>query len=213
MVFMLIMTVVAYITLKQVTEDTTEYISDLSYRIKRGEQDALIKMPIGILFYDKEGYIEWINPYMQRYFDNQEVLGKPLKEVDRQLYEQLEAKQDNKDKDIEVKLHGRAFSLMIQKDIDAVYLMDVTHYAQIRQEYEDTRLVIGQIFLDNYDEVTSAMNDKDISNLGNFVTNALADWAKEFGIYLKRVDEDHFFILTYAKTLKSIRGRKIQDPR
>ena len=43
MVFMLIMTVVAYITLKQVTEDTTEYISDLSYRIKRGEQDALIK--------------------------------------------------------------------------------------------------------------------------------------------------------------------------
>ncbi len=52
---------------------------------------------------------------MQRYFDNQEVLGKPLKEVDRQLYEQLEAKQDNKDKDIEVKLHGRAFSLMIQK--------------------------------------------------------------------------------------------------
>ena len=58
MVFMLIMTVVAYITLKQVTEDTTEYISDLSYRIKRGEQDALIKMPIGILFYDKEGYIE-----------------------------------------------------------------------------------------------------------------------------------------------------------
>lgn len=79
MVFMLIMTVVAYITLKQVTEDTTEYISDLSYRIKRGEQDALIKMPIGILFYDKEGYIEWINPYMQRYFDNQEVLGKPLK--------------------------------------------------------------------------------------------------------------------------------------
>ena len=210
MVFMLIMTVVAYITLKQVTEDTTEYISDLSYRIKRGEQDALIKMPIGILFYDKEGYIEWINPYMQRYFDNQEVLGKPLKEVDRQLYEQLEAKQDNKDKDIEVKLHGRAFSLMIQKDIDAVYLMDVTHYAQIRQEYEDTRLVIGQIFLDNYDEVTSAMNDKDISNLGNFVTNALADWAKEFGIYLKRVDEDHFFILTYAKTLKVLEEEKFK---
>ena len=44
------------ITLKQVTEDTTEYISDLSYRIKRGEQDALIKMPIGILFYDNKFY-------------------------------------------------------------------------------------------------------------------------------------------------------------
>ncbi len=91
--------------------------------------------------------------------------------------------------------------------------MDVTHYAQIRQEYEDTRLVIGQIFLDNYDEVTSAMNDKDISNLGNFVTNALADWAKEFGIYLKRVDEDHFFIPDLCQDTQSIRGRKIQDPR
>ena len=52
--------------------------------------------------------------------------------------------------------------------------MDVTHYAQIRQEYEDTRLVIGQIFLDNYDEVTSAMNDKDISNLGKFRDECLS---------------------------------------
>lgn len=205
----LIMIVVAYVTLKTITEDTTEYISDLSYRIKRGEQDALIKMPIGILFYDKANLIEWINPYMQRYFGKQEVLGKPLLEVDAQLYDQVKNYQ-GKGKEIEVKLHDRSYSLMIQKDIHAIYLMDVTKYAKIRQRYEDTRVVVGQIFLDNYDEVTSAMNDKDISNLGNFVTNALSDWAREFGIYLKRVDEDHFFILTYAKTLAVLEEEKFK---
>ncbi len=38
-------------TLGKIVERTNEYISDLSYRIKRGEQDALVQMPIGILFY------------------------------------------------------------------------------------------------------------------------------------------------------------------
>lgn len=199
----------AYFSLRRVTEDTSEYISDLSYRIKRGEQDALIKMPIGILFYDKEYFIEWINPYMQRYFDKQDVLGKPLKEVDPELFESLQNEQ-GQGKATEIKLHGRSYNLMIQKDIHALYLTDVTKYVEIRKRYEDSRLVIGQIFLDNYDEVTSSMNDKDISNLGNFVTNALSDWAKEFGIYLKRVDEDHFFILTYAKTLSVLEKEKFK---
>lgn len=206
---LIVMIVVVFATLKQVTEDTTEYISDLSYRIKRGEQDALIKMPIGILFYDTSGLIEWINPYMQRYFRKQEVLGKPLKEVDPQLYQAL-VNMEDKEKNIEVKLHDRTYNLMFQKDIHALYLLDVTHYANIQQEYDETRLVIGQIFLDNYDEVISSMNDKDISNLGNFVTNALSDWAKEFGIYLKRVDEDHFFILTYARTLAVLEQEKFK---
>ena len=38
-----------FYALETIAKNTNQYISDLSYRIKRGEQEALIKMPIGIM--------------------------------------------------------------------------------------------------------------------------------------------------------------------
>ena len=40
-------------------EETNKYVSDLSYRIKKGEQEALIQMPIGILLYNEKYEIQW----------------------------------------------------------------------------------------------------------------------------------------------------------
>ena len=88
--------------------------------------------------------------------------------------------------------------------------MDVSYYAAIKEQYEDSRIVLGQLFLDNYDEVTKVMNDKDLSNLDNFITNTLSDWAREFEIFLKRVDDDHFFILAYTGALKKLEEEKFK---
>ena len=65
-------------------------------------------------------------------------------------------------------------------------------------------MVIGQIFIDNYDEITQAMTDSDVSNLNNFVTNQISSWAQSFGIYLRRVDDDHFFVIMYNETLQKV---------
>lgn len=64
--------------------------------------------------------------------------------------------------------------------------------------------MIGQVFLDNYDEVTQSMADSDISSLSSFVTNQISSWAQEFGMYLKRVDDDHFFVIMYAEVLQKV---------
>ncbi|MGO3381009.1 MAG: DHH family phosphoesterase, partial [Loigolactobacillus coryniformis] len=96
------------------------------------------------------------------------------------------------------------FEIIIQEGIRVVYLLDITRYAKIEERYNEEQLAIGQIFLDNYDEITQTMTDKSISNLNNYVTNELSNWARHYGMFLKRVDDDHFFLLTYAKALKEI---------
>ena len=57
--------VVAWRFGKEYVEELNSYILNLSYRIKRGEQEALIKMPIGIILINQNEEIDWINPYMQ----------------------------------------------------------------------------------------------------------------------------------------------------
>ncbi len=74
--------VISYNTLIELSSSANEYISDLSYRIKRGEQEALIQMPIGVMIFNSDQTIEWINPYLQRYFGDKDVLGYRLEDIE-----------------------------------------------------------------------------------------------------------------------------------
>lgn len=199
----------SFMTLKQVMQDTTYYISDLSYKIKRSEQEALLKMPIGILMLNDLAEVVWVNPTMQKLFGQEEILGKKLTEADEELAKVINDNMSNKDS-VEIKWQDKRFNMLVQNDINVVYLLDITHYAEIQKQYDDSRLVIGQIFIDNYDEVTQSMNDTNISNLSNYITNELSSWASQMGMFLKMIDEDHYFVLAYTKSLTQMEKEKFK---
>lgn len=199
----------SFITLKQVMQDTTHYIFDLSYKIKRSEQEALLKMPIGILMLNDLAEVVWVNPTMQKLFGQEEILGKKLTEADEELAKVINDNMSNKDS-VEIKWQDKRFNMLVQNDINVVYLLDITHYAEIQKQYDDSRLVIGQIFIDNYDEVTQSMNDTNISNLSNYITNELSSWASQMGMFLKMIDEDHYFVLAYTKSLTQMEKEKFK---
>ena len=59
---------VALHQLHQLQNDTETYINDLTYQVERGQQEALLEMPIGMIMMDDHDVIKWINPYMSHYF-------------------------------------------------------------------------------------------------------------------------------------------------
>ena len=69
--------------------NTNNYAANLSYRIKRGEQEAMIKMPLGIMLYDKDRQIQWINPYLQMYLHGKDIIGSSISSVDKELAKYL----------------------------------------------------------------------------------------------------------------------------
>lgn len=205
-VLFIIVLLLLYYSMKKITVETNKYIADLSYRIKRGEQEALIKMPIGILLYNEKYEVQWTNPYLQLYLGKKEVLGKKIDEIDLELANVIK---NNKTKGLSnVKWGDKEFQIIVQDDIKVIYLMDITQYYKIKEQYEEEQLVIGNIFIDNYDEIVQSMNDRSTSNLNNFVTTQLSNWAKEHHIYLKRVSEDRFIVLMYLKSLQKIEEEK-----
>lgn len=195
-------------TMAEIGADTAQYISDLSYRIQQGEQESLIRMPPGVMILGDNQQVEWLNPYLQRYFDDQNVLGHPLETVDAALAKLVTTVKP--ETLTTVKWRDYRFSIYVQPDFHAVYLYDITHYQLIQEQYDDEKIAIGQIFLDNYDEITQSMTDQDISNLRNYVTNELSAWVQKFDMYLKQLDDDHYFVLAYAKSLAAIEADKFK---
>ncbi|MFC6255275.1 DHH family phosphoesterase [Secundilactobacillus hailunensis] len=199
--------VFAFNTMNEISEDMNRYIADLSFRINRGEQEALIDMPVGVMIFGDNDAIEWVNPYLQQYFGDQAVLSKRMNDVDPELEKLIQDHVNDKQPQT-VTWNGRQFSFLVQKDFRAVYMIEVTHFTQIEQRYENERIAIGQVFLDNYDEVTQSMTDQEVSNLRNYVTNELSTWAQRFGMYLKRLDDDHYLVFMYAQAMQAVENDK-----
>ncbi|MGP3638783.1 DHH family phosphoesterase [Lentilactobacillus hilgardii] len=195
------------VMMNEMSTDTNRYISDLSYRIHRGEQESLLEMPIGVMILNENGLVEWTNPYFTRYFNNENILGKRIEDVDHDL-QQLMMKYGDSDEFHTVTWRDHKFTMLIQSEYHSIYMLDITRYVNLEERYEEEQISVGQIFLDNYDEITQSMTDQEISNLSNYVTNELATWSKKYGMYLKQIDDDHFFLLAYAKSLTQIENDK-----
>lgn len=189
--------------------NTNNYAANLSYRIKRGEQEAMIKMPLGIMLYDKDRQIQWINPYLQMYLHGKDIIGSAISSVDKELAKYVDdAIKSNSNQNKIIKWGDRKFEMVVQDDLGVVYLLDITRYANIEEKYKQERLAIGLIFIDNYDELSQSMSDQNLTNMSSYVQNALSNYAGQFNSYLKRIDEDHFILLTHMHDLAKMEEDK-----
>ena len=191
-----------------IIKETNHYVSNLSYKINKGSQDASIKMPIGMLLLDDNNEIQWINPYLQKYFDRKDLLGFTLEQIDEDLAQIVKNLDANADKVVHWK--EKYFQTVYHNDIGMLYMMDITEYAVIKETYLDERPVFGQIFVDNFAEVSQSLSDRKKSNLNNFVTNQLTSWANHNNIYLKRVSSDRFVAFLDKKILSNLEKSRFE---
>ena len=200
--------ILVYFSIQHFSKKINEYAVDLAYKIRKGEQDAYLKMPIGMILYDTNENITWINPYLQKKLQRQDVIGIPLKELNERLYYQVKRQiQNQKENDIFTHI-DKKYQVIVHPDIRMIYLTDITEYASIEEKYHEEQIVFGQIFLDNFSEVSQSLNDRRKSNLNNFVTNQLSSWAIHHNIFMKRVDDDRFIAFLNRKSLETLEKEK-----
>lgn len=190
-------------------KNTNNYAANLSYRIKRGEQEAMIKMPLGILLYDESRHIQWVNPYLQLYLGDKDAIGKTITAVDWKLGKLVEEALEAQTSESKVVKWGdHQFEMVVQDSIGVIYLLDITRYADLADKYRAERLAIGQIFVDNYDELSERMHDQELARTSTYLQTTLNDYAKKFKAYLKRIDEDHFLLLAHLQDLEAMEEDK-----
>ena len=208
LIWLCLFAILTYFSVHSISKRINDYAAELAYQIRKGEQDAYLKMPIGMILYNENENITWVNPYLQKKLQKQNVIGVPLKQLNERLFYQVKRQiQQHKEKDI-FSHENKKYQVIVHPDIRMIYLTDITEYASIEEKYHDEQIVIGQIFLDNFSEVSQSLNDRRKSNLNNFVTNQLSSWAIHHNIFMKRVDDDRFIAFLNRKSLETLEKEK-----
>ena len=195
--------------LRKLVVDAHEYLNELTYKVQRGQQEALLEMPMGMIMLNKRHEVEWINPYMARYFNLEIVVEKPIADVDVKLAELIKDHADDKQTQV-VTWRDHQFEFLVQHHGQVVYLLDITKYEQISAQYKDEQIFIGNIYLDNYDELIQGMSDSDVSNLHNYVTSQISDWAVANHLLMKIIDDDNYLIIGHQASLKELEKQKFK---
>ncbi|GFZ26544.1 DHH family phosphoesterase [Lactobacillus corticis] len=208
LIFILAVTLVIY-GVYILAGNANNFAVNLSYRIKRSEQEAMIKMPLGILLYDADRQIQWVNPYLQLYLKSDDLIGHTIKSVDEDLDRLLsEALEAQTSENHVITWDNHRFEMVVQDDLGVIYLLDITRYAKIEDKYYAEQLAIGQVFIDNYDELSESMHDQDLTSMSSYIQTTLGNYAKKFNSYLKRIDEEHFIWLSHVQDLSRMRKDK-----
>ncbi len=173
---------------KRQRKETEEYISTLSYRVKRVGVEALMEMPIGIMLINDDFFVEWTNPFIASCFDEDTLVGRSLYYVADALITLIKQEVETEI----LTLNDQKFRVIHKRDERLLYFFDVTEQTEIEKLYKDERTVIAIIFLDNYDELTQGMDDQMRSSINNLVTSILNKWAQETGVFLKRISSERF---------------------
>ncbi|MBM7645512.1 c-di-AMP phosphodiesterase-like protein [Scopulibacillus daqui] len=181
-------------------KDLEAYISTLSHRIKKVGDEALLHMPIGIILYDNDHNIEWMNPYMISLTGGDSFLAHSLNLISEALIPIIKG---DSEEEI-VKIQKRNYLVTIRREDRLLYFSDVTELKDIEERYNNEQSVFAIIYLDNYDEVTQGMEDQVKSNINNELTGMIKDWGANYDIYLKRFSSDKFFAVLNQKILKDL---------
>lgn len=198
LILFIAMNLVIWRLFKKTSEDLDEYISDLSYQIKRGEQEAIIKLPVGIIIYNEAHEIEWLSPYLQTFIKKEDntIIGQKIQDVFPAIEDPNEATLNNEI----FEWYDRHFRVHIDNESNAVYLENMSNYYEVKQELEESQAVVGWLYLDNYDEVIKGLDDRALSNFNSLITTYLSNWTRQHNIYYKRVDNDKYLmLLRYAE--------------
>ncbi|WP_172370285.1 DHH family phosphoesterase [Sporosarcina jiandibaonis] len=190
---------IAWKTEEQTYLETEKHIQTLSYRMKKVGEEALLELPIGIILINEKRGIEWANPYASNIFELDSLIGKELADLSDQLYSIV----DHPDDEQEIlAVNDKSYKVSYNAEEKLIYLFDVTKQLAIETLYHSDRTVLGILLVDNYDELSQAMDDQTRSQLNSLVTSLVSKWGKENGIYVKRIASDRFLTVFNEASLR-----------
>lgn len=181
------------------------YVLTLSHRVKRASSEVINELPIGIILYNEDKVIEWHNPFVARMLSKETLIGEPL-------YDAFPGLKARKEKEIKLELTSgkRIYEVQFKPDERLLYMTEITEHKSLLARYEEERLALGIVMMDNLDEATQGLDDQTRSIMMAKVTGEITEWAQKHQLYLRRTASDRYLILMDQRGLKALEQSRFE---
>lgn len=190
----------------RIRKNRVNHILKLSTQIDKAGEEVFLRLPVGVILYNETYQIEWVNPYIRDLIGDETWRKKPLSFLSDDMMEAIGG--DNAT--TMVTIQHFQFKVKIDRQLNALFLFNETEAVQLKERYEDEKVVIATIYLDNYEEISRNLDDNIKSSFNSLITSTLNKWAEAYHFYIKKTGQDRFFAVLTQKTLIALEQSKFE---
>ena len=202
--------------------ELSERIKELNFNVDKVSKRSLINSPFPLLMAETSGNIIWKNQKFVQEFNNCDInkyLNKLLKEIKLEIENNEKIKDNkvttsiiiekNKYKVIGEYIKTKTNDKKSEKEyMTTLYFLDETEKEKIKEEFENSRLCVGLIKIDNYEETMQRVDGEDQSQILAKIEKNIYEWANEFKAIAIKFERDTFVLICEQKDLKKLEEEK-----
>ncbi|MFB9279301.1 DHH family phosphoesterase [Cohnella cellulosilytica] len=191
---------------KAFRRDLDDYVLTLSYRIKSVGNDVVGNLPIGIVIFDEDNEIQWHNGLIASMTGKSSIVGESLFTT----FPVLQPAGKDKEPGSEITIGGKIFELQLRQSERVLYVVDITERSMLKKRYEEEKLALGIVMMDNLEEVAQGMDEQQRALMLSKVTGEINEWALKYGLMLRRLSSDRYMVVTKQGTLKALEQSRFE---
>jgi c-di-AMP phosphodiesterase-like protein len=198
-----------------------EYIESVTYNMESAKTDTLMNFPLPMVVFKLDDHqIVWgnqvffnicgrVSPSFEAYITDlvPGFSGRWLLEGKNQFPGLLEIGGRK------YQVHGniiRSAEESVHDFMGVTYWLDVTEFDNIKQEYANSRPVVGIIVVDNYDELLKNVSERKKIELRGEIEDKIAQWTEGKRGLTRRYDRDRYLFIFEERYLQEIIDKKFQ---
>ncbi|MCR5118876.1 MAG: DHH family phosphoesterase [Lachnospiraceae bacterium] len=184
-----------------------------------------LELPYALL--DENGKIIWFNGAFEDITEKEKLNKKTIMSLIPQIQKSdlppedgmAELKVKHEEKDYLVRMKGITLKEMAmmtdtkgaedyQGYLIAIYFFDETALNLALQEVDNQSLVVGMIYIDNYDEALESVDDVGRSLLGAYIDRALNQYVNAIDGILRKTEKDKYLMIIRKSALAQLKEEK-----
>lgn len=171
---------------------------DISRILGTDAKDALVFGEVGIITYDEQYIVTWINDFME--LRNIDIRGKKVTSWISNINELFTGEADTiigHDGDY-------IYEVTRKENGQVMYVRDVTQLETVREAYDREQIVIGLLQLDNYMEIQQYEDEAKMALINTNLRQPLIHWATSYGMFIRRLRSDRYLVMLNEDIFSSV---------
>ena len=204
---------------KRRKSEISNYITDLTINVDSAAKNTLINSPFPIIILETDGNVIWRSSKFNKEFANVGI-NSYIDDIAKEIKMDIE-NQDTTQIDKQISIEDKIYHVIgnfvkikqkntkkTSKYMTILYFVDVTEKQEILKKYEQSKLCVGIIMVDNYEEVIQRVQPEETPQIMAKIEKELYDWANDVqGIMIKK-ERDTFVFIFEQKFLDKMKEEK-----
>jgi c-di-AMP phosphodiesterase-like protein len=191
------------------------------------QKNFLQKLQIPYILLDIDGRIRWYNEEFEKIVEDNKILDKNINALIPHLNTSMLPLEEDSIFEKEILIRDKVYRVIIRSlTIDnnnslneynrisdngviyATYFFDITKEKELQRKNEDQKIVVGLLYIDNYEEALQSIEDVRRPLLIALIDRNINKFAKKIDGIVRKFEKDKYIIIFQKKYLKDLHENK-----